>query len=57
MQTYHIKNYTKNISLKLKESIENQTNKGLDRVFITAPIVISHEIDENSPLYEISELV
>lgn len=28
---------------------------GLDRVFVIWPITICHEIDENSPLYEVSK--
>lgn len=28
---------------------------GLDRVFVIWPITVCHEIDENSPLYEVSK--
>uniref|UniRef100_A0A0N5AYF8 Inward rectifier potassium channel irk-1 n=1 Tax=Syphacia muris TaxID=451379 RepID=A0A0N5AYF8_9BILA len=30
-------------------------NEGLDRVFVMWPITVCHEIDENSPLYEINK--
>uniref|UniRef100_UPI00358E4F0A ATP-sensitive inward rectifier potassium channel 12-like n=1 Tax=Myxine glutinosa TaxID=7769 RepID=UPI00358E4F0A len=37
-----------------QKDIDVGYDEGLDRVFLVTPLIITHEIDENSPLYDIS---